>query len=94
MALKSPAFRKKFPLLVTGSLLAMQPLASQFVVAAEQYDCSVSATGGWDCAPKSPAAALPPRPVHDGSAVSSAGEAPADNGSGAETGAETAPAEG
>ncbi|MGA5721230.1 LPS-assembly protein LptD [Pseudomonas atacamensis] len=90
MALKSPAFRKKFPLLVTGSLLAMQPLASQFVVAAEQYDCSVSATGGWDCAPKSPAAALPPRPVHDGSAVSSAGEAPADNGSGAETGAKTA----
>ena len=90
MALKSPAFRKKFPLLVTGSLLAMQPLASQFVVAAEQYDCSVSATGGWDCAPKSPAAALPPRPVHDGSAVSSAGEAPADNGSDAETGAKTA----
>ncbi|MGV8891201.1 MAG: hypothetical protein ACOH2P_24855, partial [Pseudomonas sp.] len=25
MALKSPAFRKKFPLLVTGSLLALQP---------------------------------------------------------------------
>jgi LPS-assembly protein len=81
MALKSPAFRKKFPLLVTGSLLAMQPLASQFVVAAEQYDCSVSASGGWDCAPKTPAAALPPRPVHDGSAVSATGEAPAQNGS-------------
>jgi LPS-assembly protein len=75
MALKSPAFRKKFPLLVTGSLLAMQPLASQFVVAAEQYDCSVSASGGWACAPKSTAAALPPRPVHDGSAVSATGEA-------------------
>ena len=90
MALKSPAFRKKFPLLVTGSLLAMQPLASQFVVAAEQYDCSVSATGGWDCAPKSPAAALPPRPVHDGSAVSAAGEPAADKGSDADTGAKTA----
>ena len=90
MALKSPAFRKKFPLLVTGSLLAMQPLASQFVVAAEQYDCSVSATGGWDCAPKSPAAALPPRPVHDGSAVSAAGEPVADKGSDADTGAKTA----
>jgi LPS-assembly protein len=90
MALKSPAFRKKFPLLVTGSLLAMQPLASQFVVAAEQYDCSVSATGGWDCAPKSPAAALPPRPVHDGSAVSAPGESVADKGSDADTGAKTA----
>jgi len=88
--LKSPAFRKKFPLLVTGSLLAMQPLASQFVVAAEQYDCSVSATGGWDCAPKSPAAALPPRPVHDGSAVSAAGEPASDKGSDADTGAKTA----
>ncbi|MFH0023975.1 LPS-assembly protein LptD [Pseudomonas fluorescens] len=90
MALKSPAFRKKFPLLVTGSLLAMQPLASQFVVAAEQYDCSVSATGGWDCAPKSPAAALPPRPVHDGSAVSATGDAPSENGSTADTGPKTA----
>ena len=71
MALKSPAFRKKFPLLVTGSLLAMQPLATQYVVAAEQYDCSVSATGSWDCAPKSNAAQLPPRPVHDANSVSS-----------------------
>jgi LPS-assembly protein len=65
----------------------MQPLASQFVVAAEQYDCAVSATGGWACAPKAPAAALPPRPVHDGSAVSAAGEAPAQNGSTSDTGA-------
>ncbi|MEG3010431.1 MAG: LPS-assembly protein LptD, partial [Pseudomonas sp.] len=84
---KAPAFRKKFPLLVTGSLLAMQPLASQFVVAAEQYDCSVSATGGWDCAPKTSAAALPPRPVHDGSAVSATGDAPSDKGSVADNGA-------
>ena len=87
MALKSPAFRKKFPLLVTGSLLALQPLATSFVVAAEQYDCSVSASGAWDCAPKTPAAALPPRPVHDGSAVSSSGDAPAQTGSDEETGA-------
>ncbi|UQS13543.1 LPS-assembly protein LptD [Pseudomonas sp. HS6] len=86
MALKSPAFRKKFPLLVTGSLLAMQPLASSFVVAAEQYDCAVSATGGWACSPKAPAAALPPRPVHDGSAVSAAGEAPAENGTVSDSG--------
>ena len=81
MALKSPAFRKKFPLLVTGSLLALHPLASSFVVAAQQYDCSVSASGAWDCAPKTPAAALPPRPVHDGSAVSSSSDAPAESGS-------------
>ncbi|WP_460369685.1 LPS-assembly protein LptD [Pseudomonas sp. Tul1A2] len=90
MALKSPAFRKKFPLLVTGSLLAMQPLASQFVVAAEQYDCSVSASGGWACAPKSTAAALPPRPVHDGSAVSATGEAATETGSVADTAPKTA----
>ena len=76
MALKSPAFRRKFPLLVTGSLLALQPFATSFVVAAEQYDCSVSASGAWDCAPKTAAAPLPPRPVHDGSAVSSASGTP------------------
>jgi LPS-assembly protein len=74
MALKSPAFRKKFPLLVTGSLLALQPLATQFVAAAEQYDCSVSASGGWNCAPKANAVAeLPPRPVHSATSVSSNG---------------------
>ncbi|MDD2059163.1 LPS-assembly protein LptD [Pseudomonas sp. GD03860] len=74
MALKSPAFRKKFPLLVTGGLLALQPLTTSFVVAAEQFDCQVSAAGGWDCKPKTNAAALPPRPVHAGAAVSSTGE--------------------
>ncbi|WP_295476187.1 LPS-assembly protein LptD [uncultured Pseudomonas sp.] len=75
MALKSPAFRKKFPLLVTGSLLAMQPLATSYVVAAEQYDCSVSASGAWNCAPKASASAapLPPRPAHSTTAVSSSG---------------------
>ncbi|MGC1329771.1 LPS-assembly protein LptD [Pseudomonas sp.] len=70
MALKSPAFRKKFPLLVTGGLLAMQPLAVPFAVAAEQYDCTVSAAGAWECKPKSAVGVLPPRPVHDGSASS------------------------
>ncbi len=70
MALKSPAFRKKFPLLVTGGLLAMQPLAVPFAVAAEQYDCTVSAAGAWECKPKAPIGALPPRPVHDASASS------------------------
>ena len=91
MALKSPAFRRKFPLLVTGSLLAMQPFATSFVVAAEQYDCSVSASGAWDCAPKTAAAPLPPRPVHDGAAVSSANStAQADAGGNAEAEPKTA----
>lgn len=74
MALKSPAFRKKFPLLVTGSLLAMQPLATPFAFAEEQYDCSVSATGGWDCAPKTNVAQLPPRPAHGDGSVGASGE--------------------
>ncbi|MEE1921963.1 LPS-assembly protein LptD [Pseudomonas sp. 148P] len=81
MALKSPAFRKKFPLLVTGGLLALQPLATSYVVAAEQYDCQVSASGGWDCKPKTSANALPPRPVHDGAAVSSGNATPEQAGS-------------
>ncbi|MEE1866362.1 LPS-assembly protein LptD [Pseudomonas auratipiscis] len=80
MALKSPAFRKKFPLLVTGGLLALQPLATSYVVAAEQFDCQVSAAGGWDCKPKTNAATLPPRPVHPGAAVSAAGEATGEAG--------------
>ncbi|WP_223514902.1 LPS-assembly protein LptD [Pseudomonas sp. GL-B-19] len=89
MALKSPAFRKKFPLLVTGSLLALQPLATSFVVAAEQYDCSASASGAWSCAPKASTATLPPRPVHEDGAVSATGEAAVQNGSSEETGAKT-----
>ena len=74
MALKSPAFRRKFPLLVTGSLLAMQPFATPFAFAEEQYDCSVSATGGWDCAPKTNVAQLPPRPAHGDGSVGASGE--------------------
>ncbi|MFF5867102.1 LPS-assembly protein LptD [Pseudomonas sp. NPDC012596] len=76
MALKSPAFRRKFPLLVTGGLLALQPFATSYVVAAEQFDCQVSASGGWDCKPKTPASNLPPRPVHEGAALTSGTEAP------------------
>ena len=72
MAVKYPAFRKKFPLLVTGSLLALQPVAIQYVAAAEQYDCQASATGGWACSPKSSSAALPARPVQRGAVASSA----------------------
>ncbi|UCO98729.1 LPS-assembly protein LptD [Metapseudomonas lalkuanensis] len=71
MAVRSPAFRRKFPLLVTGSLLALQPVATSFVVAAEQFDCKASTAGGWACSPKASAESLPPRPVHSDSAVSS-----------------------
>ncbi|MFT0516517.1 LPS-assembly protein LptD [Pseudomonas faucium] len=84
MALKSPAFRRKFPLLVTGGLLAMQPLATPYAVAAEQFDCQVSASGGWDCKPKSPVNNLPPRPVHEGAALTSGTEAPSAEAEGGE----------
>ncbi|KHL75713.1 hypothetical protein PpSQ1_03705, partial [Pseudomonas putida] len=63
-------------MLVTGGLLALQPFATSYVVAAEQFDCQVSASGGWDCKPKSPVNNLPPRPVHDGAALTSGTEAP------------------
>ncbi|NQD93223.1 LPS-assembly protein LptD [Pseudomonas sp. CrR25] len=82
MAVKYPAFRKKFPLLVTGGFLALQPVAGQFAFAAEQYDCQVSASGGWACAPKSSSAAVPARPVHSGSAVSSSAAGAAGSGAG------------
>ncbi|WP_339081103.1 LPS-assembly protein LptD [Pseudomonas sp. TMP9] len=71
MAVKYPAFRKKFPLLVSSSLLALQPLVLPVAVAAEQYDCQVSASGGWACAPKTSNAALPARPVQRDSLASS-----------------------
>ncbi|MGA6099648.1 LPS-assembly protein LptD [Stutzerimonas marianensis] len=71
MAVKYPAFRKKFPLLVTGGLLALQPVATPLVIAAEQFACQPGANGGWDCATETPAEALPPRPVHPGSAAAS-----------------------
>ena len=60
---------------MTGGLLALQPLATSYVVAAEQFDCQVSASGGWDCKPKTTANNLPPRPVHEGAALSSGGDA-------------------
>ncbi|MHA6495502.1 LPS-assembly protein LptD [Pseudomonas borbori] len=75
MAVKYPAFRKKFPFLVTAGLLAMQPMASQFVVAAEQYDCKAAATGGWACSPKTTNAALPARPAPRDTALSANGDA-------------------
>ncbi len=75
MAVKYPAFRKKFPLLVTGSLLALQPVAVPFAFAAEQYDCQVSASGGWACAPKASTAALPARPAPRATVAGAAADA-------------------
>ncbi|THG70053.1 hypothetical protein E5198_20955, partial [Pseudomonas sp. A-1] len=60
MALTPPLFRRKFPLLVTGSLLALG--SAPLLHAAEQFDCQASAGGGWACAPKSTPGAVPPRP--------------------------------
>ncbi|QQE89262.1 LPS-assembly protein LptD [Azotobacter chroococcum] len=72
MALTPPRslFRRKFPLLVTGSLLV---LGSAHLLAAEQFDCQASATGGWDCAPKASAKPRPPRP-HEAGTAAAAGE--------------------
>ena len=75
MAVKYPAFRKKFPLLVTGGLLALQPVAVPFAFAAEQFACQPDASGGWNCASNEASQSLPPRPVHSGSAVSTSSTA-------------------
>lgn len=66
MAVKFPAFRRKFPLLVTGGLLALQPVASSLVQAAEQFACQPGTSGSWNCATDSRSAALP-RPAQEGS---------------------------
>jgi len=75
MAVKYPAFRKKFPLLVTGGLLALQPVAVPFAFAAEQFACQPDASGGWNCASNEASQTLPPRPVHSGSTVSTSSTA-------------------
>lgn len=75
MALTPPLFRRKFPLLVTGSLLALG--SASLTQAAEQFDCKVGAGGGWACAPKSAPASLPPRPQAQPAAVAEAGAASA-----------------
>ena len=90
MAVKSPVFRKKFPLLMTSSLLVIQPVVMQSVFAAEQFDCRASASGGWACAPKTSQVELPPRPVHSNTAISAVaagtpGAAQASNSAGAGT---------
>ncbi|TWI56814.1 LPS-assembly protein [Pseudomonas duriflava] len=70
MAVKSPAFRRKFPLLVTGSLLAFQPMTTLIAApAAQQFNCAPSASGGWACNAEA-AANSTPRPAHTDSAVS------------------------
>ena len=69
MAVKSPAVRKRFPLLVTGGLLALQPLAISIATANEQFACQPGPSGGWACATAPVAADSPPRPVHTGSAA-------------------------
>ncbi|MDY0248437.1 MAG: LPS-assembly protein LptD [Pseudomonas sp.] len=55
-------YRKKFPLLATGALCILQPLLSGSIHAAQQYDCKVSASGGWACNTQDSQAAVPPRP--------------------------------
>ena len=55
-------YRKKLPLLATGALCILQPLFSSSIVAAQQYDCKASVSGGWACSTQDSIAAQPPRP--------------------------------
>src|SRR5574344_2799403 len=57
MAAKTPLFRRKFPLLVTSSLLAIQTFSAS--AASEQFACQVSASGQWDCSAAAPSQPLP-----------------------------------
>ncbi|WP_205342905.1 LPS-assembly protein LptD [Denitrificimonas caeni] len=59
-------FRKKFPILATGTFCILQPLFSSSIIAAQQYDCNVGASGSWVCTSQSNQAALPPRPERIG----------------------------
>ena len=65
---------------MTSGLLALQPLATPFAVAAEQFDCAASASGGWACTPKSAATSQLPRPQHTTTAVSAVAGAAAVSG--------------
>ncbi|KAF1069749.1 MAG: LPS-assembly protein LptD [Pseudomonas citronellolis] len=73
MAVNFPVFRRKFPLLVTGGLLAIQPLTAQTASAAEQFACAPSG-GSWNCSTQEPTSNVPPRPVHGESSVSAGGK--------------------
>ncbi|HHX34582.1 MAG TPA: LPS-assembly protein LptD [Gammaproteobacteria bacterium] len=55
-------YRKKLPLLATGAFCILQPLLSSSIAAAQQYDCKVSADGGWTCTTQDSQATVPPRP--------------------------------
>ena len=74
MAVKHPAFRKKFPLLVTGSFLALQPALSLPSFSAEQYNCQASA-GSWACSPQQTSSATPARTPQSSSQVATTQEA-------------------
>ncbi|EIK51807.1 organic solvent tolerance protein OstA [Stutzerimonas stutzeri TS44] len=84
MAVKYPAFRRKFPLLMTGGLLAMQPMAAPTLLAAEQFACQPGAGSGWSCATSTPSTKLPPRPNQ---ATTDSAEAIADSDGKVDTGA-------
>ncbi len=65
MAVKHFLFCKKFPLLFTGSLLAMQSVLAGTVLAAEQYSCKAGAGGGWSCSTGARPALMPPKPTDE-----------------------------
>lgn len=63
MAAKTYLFQRKFPLLIASSVLALQPLTALHSVAAEQYACQISASGGWNCTTFDADPTLPARPA-------------------------------
>ena len=65
-------YRKKLPLLASGALCILQPLFSSSILAAQQYDCKASASGGWECSSQDSTAAQPPRPERAAPADSAA----------------------
>lgn len=92
MAVNFPVFRRKFPLLVTGSLLAIQPLASVTAAPSQQFACQPSASGSWDCSAQDTGSTLP-RPQHSAGAVSAGSSTAAStetSGGKAESGAQEA----
>lgn len=74
MAVK-PLFRTKFPLMVTGSLLALQPVAA-LAAGHEVFDCRPDTAGGWACTPQNAAAGTQPSLQVKPSAPAPAAQAP------------------
>ncbi len=62
MAVKAPAFRRKFPLLVTSSLIALS--TAPLLHAEDQFNCRADSSGRWDCSSQQVQRTAPrPQPI-------------------------------